>query len=424
MGATVGLASSRERIGAIESLRGLAAISVLAFHAAFGADVLQGGAAAQGHASALENFASQLGAGVTIFFLISGFLLYRPFVRARVLGTREPWVARYAASRVLRIIPAYWVALAVIAVWLGLSGVFTPRGIPTYFGFLQIYDPARVNGGLPQAWTLCTEAVFYIFLPVYALVMRKLPDGSPEARIRGEWLGLAVLFTAGTAWNAFALHLHNPVEPASAPFILSFPAWVDQFALGMGLAVLATTAEHRQPRGLAVVSRAPAVAVLVAAVAFSAAAFLVRPGTDELISGAQWEIRHLLYGIVAIGLLLPAVFPRPEGGWIHAAMTTRPGRWLGEVSYGIYLWHVAFLIQLDRWGFSPPGPAAVRWLEWILLGTLLTAVAAATSWYGLERPALALRDRLSQRFSEHVARLRRRPVPATGPERETDVAAP
>ncbi len=417
------MSGGRERIGAIESLRGLAAMSILAFHAAFAAGLLGAGAELQGHASLLPELASQLGLGVTIFFLISGFLLYRPFVRARLLGTREPWIARYAASRVLRIVPAYWVALTVIAVWLGLSGVFTVKGIPTYFGFLQIYRPGTVNGGLPQAWTLCTEVVFYAFLPLYALAMRKLPDGSFEARVRGEWLGLAVLFTAGLAWHDFALHLHNPAELASGPFLLAFPAWLDQFALGMGLAVLATLAERR-PRGVSVVRRLPAVPLLVSALAFWVAATRVGPEPGELVSGTEWEIRHLLFGLVALGLLLPAVFPRPQGGWVHVAMTTRPGRWLGEISYGIYLWHVAFMVQLARWGFSPPGAPAVRWVEWIVVAALPTFVAAAASWYGLERPALALRDRVAQRLSDHAARFHRRPAPPTEPERETDIAAP
>jgi peptidoglycan/LPS O-acetylase OafA/YrhL len=418
------MARARHRIGGIESLRGLAALSILAFHAAFPAGVLQGGATLGGYTTPLPQLASHLIVGVTIFFLISGFLLYRPFVRARVLGTRPPWIARYASSRVLRIVPPYWIALTVITIWLGLSGVFTLRGIPTYFGFLQIYDPATVNGGLSQAWTLCTEAVFYAFLPLYALVMRKLPDGSPEARLRGEWLGLAVLFAAGTAWNAFALHLHGPSQAASAPYLLSFPAWIDMFALGMGLAVLATAAEHRQPRGLLTVERLPGLALLVAAVAFWAAATRIGPHGGELINGWQWEERHLLFGLVALGLLVPAVFTKPEGGWVQAAMTTRLGRWLGEISYGIYLWHVAFLTQLDRWGFSPPGPDAVRWLEWFVLGGLLTIAAAATSWYGLERPALAMRDRLAEQMRRHAARFRRRPAPVTEAEAETDIAAP
>jgi peptidoglycan/LPS O-acetylase OafA/YrhL len=312
--------------------------------------------------------------------------------------------------------------------------VFTLRGLPTYFGFLQIYDPSTVNGGLPQAWTLCTEAVFYAFLPLYALVLRRFPAGSSEARIRGEWVGLAVLFTAGLAWNALALHLHNPLDPSSGPFLTSFPAWIDQFALGMGLAVLATMveqrqlvapmAEERQPRGVSIVRRHPGLCLLVAAAAFSAAALLVRPHTGGTVSGLEWELRHLLFGVMAVGLLLPAVFPRPEGGWIHAAMTTVPGRWLGEISYGIYLWHLAFIVQLSRWGFSPPGPSAVRWVEWIVLATLPTIAVAAISWHRVELPALALRDRIAQRLSDQAARFRRRPLPATEPERETDVAAP
>src|SRR5581483_7105654 len=72
-------------------------------------------------------------------------------LRLRPLPALRPRPAsRHGAAepRVLRLVPAYWLALAVIAAWLGLSGVFTPRGIVTYFGFLQVYDPDTFKGGL------------------------------------------------------------------------------------------------------------------------------------------------------------------------------------------------------------------------------------------------------------------------------------
>jgi peptidoglycan/LPS O-acetylase OafA/YrhL len=406
-----------DRIGAIESLRGLAALCILSFHAAFVSGLIASD-------SPVRLFASRLDVGLPIFFLISGFLLYRPFVRARVLGTRPPWIARYATSRVLRIVPAYWVALAVITVWLGLSGVFTAKGIPIYFGFLQVYDPAYRLGGLPLAWTLCVEVVFYAFLPLYALLIRRLPGGSRRMRLRNEWLGVTAMFAVGTALNLIVLLALDP-SPGLASYLFSFPAFMDQFALGMGVAVLATQAEGRSLRALLFLDRFPITPLLISAGAF---VLVVAAGlgvySDAPTPDLRWEARHLLFGLVALGLILSAVFAKPEHGWIHAAMTTRPGRWLGDVSYGIYLWHGLFLRQIHQWGFNPPGPVALRWLEWIVLAALPTIAFAAASWYGLERPALSLRNRVAQWLADQVARVRHRPAPVTEPEAETDIAAP
>lgn len=71
------------------------------------------------------HYLAQLNLGVSIFFVISGFLLYRPFGAARLAGERSPPLLPYAIRRVARIVPAYWVALTIVALWLPVSGTFT-----------------------------------------------------------------------------------------------------------------------------------------------------------------------------------------------------------------------------------------------------------------------------------------------------------
>jgi len=122
-----------------DSLRAIAALSVLCFHAAFFEFVRSD--------NALRPYTVHLDVGVSVFFLISGFLLYRPFVRARLFRAEPPHVLAYGWRRFLRIVPAYWVALTVVALWLALPGVFTRSGIPTYYGFCRSTTPTPHSEG-------------------------------------------------------------------------------------------------------------------------------------------------------------------------------------------------------------------------------------------------------------------------------------
>src|SRR3954454_5704082 len=116
-------------------MRAIAALSVFFFHAV--------GFYARGstQGNVIGPYVARLDVGVTIFFLLSGFLLYRPFVKTRREGRRPPALIPYAWRRTLRIVPAYWVALTVAALVLGLPGVLTLTGVPVFYGFLQVYDP-------------------------------------------------------------------------------------------------------------------------------------------------------------------------------------------------------------------------------------------------------------------------------------------
>src|SRR5689334_21552269 len=102
----------------IDSLRAIAAIAVLGTHAA----IISG---ADRPGSTTGHYAQRLDVGVAIFFVISGFLLYRPFAAARAAGTQPPQTGAHAWRRTLRIVPAYWLALTVSALILGTSGVLT-----------------------------------------------------------------------------------------------------------------------------------------------------------------------------------------------------------------------------------------------------------------------------------------------------------
>ena len=95
----------------------------------------------------------RLDVGVAIFFVISGFLLYRPFAVAHLGESPPPRYGAFMKRRVLRIFPAYWVALTVL-VLAGQVQHVSGWGIPAYYGLVHVYFPAYALGGLGQSWTL------------------------------------------------------------------------------------------------------------------------------------------------------------------------------------------------------------------------------------------------------------------------------
>jgi peptidoglycan/LPS O-acetylase OafA/YrhL len=404
------------RFPLVDSLRAIAALSVVGAHAAFPAGIYDD--------EFLRRFVTRLDVGVTVFFLISGFLLYRPFVRARFAGERSPSAAAYAWRRFLRIVPAYWVALTIIAlVQLDHSEIFSVHGFFTYYCFGQVYRPETALGGIPQAWTLCVEVAFYAMLPIWALAMRRLPGQTPRTLIRWELIALAGLALASVAYKIVLVQKHALDDSSLGPWMLSLPQFLDQFAVGMALAVVSVWLASRdeQPRIISVLDRRPGISWAVAFAAFVAVSTLVGLTGEfgEHIDRSEFFARHALFTLVAIGLLLPAFFGDPQRGFVRRVLGNRVLLWLGVVSYGIYLWHSAVYEQLTRWHFGEVAEATHRYI-WFFAAAALSALVAAASYYVVERPALRLKRLVGRREPGRPGEAIREPAPVI-PGGETGV---
>ena len=371
------------RFPLFDSLRAMAALSIFFFHISFTLHLLGG--------RTLSPWLVQLNVGVPVFFLISGFLLYRPFAQTRFSGDPSPAVVPYAIRRFFRIVPAYWVALTIVSLWLGLSGVFTASGIGTYYGFFQVYRHSTVTGGIGPAWTIDTEIAFYILLPIWALLLRRIPFRGVSGFAWTEGALLGVMFAAGFLSKLIAVH-DTPYHALTLPAVLyTLPAYLDYFAIGMGLAVASVALADSRPAFVRVIDRHSWLPWGFAALAF----YLL--GTHLGPLGSGWGTRfmwqHYLKAAIGFGLLLPAIFGDFERGAVRRVLGNRLLLWLGMVSYAFYLWHLPIQVKFSDWGL----PAKLGGTGFTLVAFAATTAVSAASWYLIERHALRLGRRLSNR---------------------------
>ncbi len=187
-----------------DGLRAIAAVSVVAVHTAFVSGFTT--------SSPEGIYTGRLEIGVTVFFLISGFLLYRPFAASHIAGRAAPATGRFWVRRFLRIVPAYWLAFTVISFVMkgDVHLLHGWRDDLIYYGFAQIYFPKVVLTGVSQAWSLNTEISFYIFLPLYAAVVAlRRSRRSDRHQLLYELVGVAILIGISLGFRTFAFHQHT-----------------------------------------------------------------------------------------------------------------------------------------------------------------------------------------------------------------------
>jgi peptidoglycan/LPS O-acetylase OafA/YrhL len=385
------------RFPLMDSLRAIAALSVLVTHAGF----LSGA----NFGAWYGDYTARLDVGVTIFFLLSGFLLYRPFVSARLGERARPRIPDYARRRLLRILPAYWLALTVLAIWPGLPQMWQPHDW-AYYGLVQVYFPDWTLGGILPAWSLAVEISFYAALPLLVLLMeRPFMGRTRAAKIRSELIMLVLLFAGALLFRVLVRANEGAVPDSNLYFTLA--GNFDWFALGMFLALASVwvAGMDRAPAAVRVVERLPSLSWIVAAVLFWAIATQMGIGPEfpQKYTSEEWLYEHLFYGAIAFFLLLPAVFGDSLGGLPRVILRNRGLAWLGLISYGIFLWHHPIVGELST----------RDWGDWRFLGLTLATFAVATacaaaSYYLMERPLLRFKDRSFKR---------RRPVSRVEPAR-------
>ena len=350
------LQAGEVRLARLESLRALAALAVLTGH-------VWGGVHGYSTDATFGTFWRRLllngGDGVFVFFALSGYLLFWPFVRA---GRTPVDLRRYARNRALRILPLYLVAAVVLMLLGGHAGDGTLWWRHLLFVQAMWSDSlSAIDGPL---WSVAVEIQFYVLLPLIALVLMGLWR-------RSRAVGAAVLLLAGIVgailrWK-LDVHSGNPGNP----WAYQFPTTFQFFVAGMALALVRQAMLDRggaPPRGP--VGSAGAWAAL------SVVPWLL----------ATWRLDQDFWLAPASFLLVGAlVLPLRRGRWA-TALDWRPLAALGVASYSLYVWHLPLGNWLN-WGGSTLTPFVVALV--VLAG--LAVLVALVSYRAIEAPALALR---------------------------------
>lgn len=324
---------------------------------------------------------------VDFLFLISGFVLLLPAVARGSFGA----VRTYALRRVGRIVPGYYVS---ILITMGLLTVIPPRypaphdaqAALAHLAFVQVqlYFPLTGLGIDAVWWTLSTIVLFYVALPLIA-----------ERYLRHPFLGLAVALLITGLWQLRFPDLYSSAARWSA----QLPHFLDDFAMGMTAAVAYVALKRRfAPERL----RRASLWVLI-----SAAAVLVC--LLYLAGAAVAHGRATLYAegpllsftvALAFAIVVVAWAVAPRG--VQWPLSNRAARWLGDVSYGVFLYHTIIVyLALRVLGIATDGSRASM-LEMMAVVVPTTLVVAWLSAIAVERPLRARIRRYAARSECHV----------------------
>lgn len=311
--------------------------------------------------------------GVTVFFVLSGFLITRLLLEEWDTR-REISLSRFYIRRALRLMPAmvlYVIVTAVVAVryderleqvlW---AGLYVTNIVRTFGEYVTL---------TPHTWSLAMEEQFYLAWPALMIALLTV------LRFSRRGLALALLAMIGLSlayryWligaGASLQRLHND------PLVVAFSLLVG--------CLLAVVVAWRGWRFLGGIAFAASLAVLIS---------LCGQDKGAWVYGLMVPVTTLASAVAILVVVRDGRGPR----WVHAVLTWAPLRGLGKISYGLYLWHytVYYVVKQQLPGAEP----SQVWTR-VVVEVLLSVAVATLSYHLLESKFLKLKD--SARWSTRV----------------------
>jgi peptidoglycan/LPS O-acetylase OafA/YrhL len=404
--------TSGKRLAGIEGLRAAAALSVMLGH--FNLHLVP----AEMVPPLGQKILNVAGQGLTLFFVLSGFLLFGPFLTAAA-RSRPLGIPRYFANRFLRIYPAYVVIFLIVACGLGLAyispvsltntgvegvgetvGRMTdPGAILANLFLVHTLLPSTIKTGLGVSWSLTAEICFYLVLPVLAVAAVRLSArwGLNRAALAVSLGMIAVGLVCRTIGN---MQVHGDAATQFywqwggnwlAVYLRSILCQADLFGVGM----LAAIAYRHSQTLTAREARLRFRRWLYAA----AAAGIVLSRIEHEFGFASFFAALLLI------VTTETASGRPQ--WLVTLLEWHPIRWIGVISYSFYLWHLPVIWGVHKWLLQDARPHTLLLVLMSFAAVLLVTVGlSAITYLGVERPALLLKTRPGRKRSAEALALR------------------
>lgn len=308
--------------------------------------------------------------GVNLFFVLSGFLLFTPYVKALLFDKDWPSIYYFYMRRMLRILPAYYVSLFLMILffkpyflhWKRLYEFFM---LITLFMDSSLTTFKQINGPF---WTLAVEWQFYLILPFLACSIAwcvRLICKTPLARLFWLMICLGVVIAWGiftrylgiylTTYPSETFHLPHTVIKLFLFFCYGVPnaglhgKFLENFALGMLVSSI-----FIYVRAIGSTSRISRVLPYLCPLLFIGGILL-------LLVMAAWKYdqrmpqawpfftnKLILYGYIGefgwgVGYAFCIIAIVLGANWVKYPFEWTPLRWMGLLSYGLYMWHLLLL---------------------------------------------------------------------------------
>jgi len=349
----------QNRLAFIESMRGVAALSVLMYHLAYipNPDL--------DTSIWMRKIVLVGGSGVTLFFVVSAFTL----TMSMRLRSQEPHqTAAFYVRRFFRIVPLFyfWVVLTWLRdrAWFGVTQSLGT--VLLSMSFLFNLFPGKESGFVWASWTLGIEMLFYLLFPLIYYYVDDI------------WKALGFFFSSLVISSVFSylaksyLHLDDAVVSS----FINFSFFYHLPAFTLGIFIYYTYENYVQNQSLS-----KSWGVLIISISLFGYSAMQDGRLGAFLEIKQWQA--VIYGLLAAGLsILPLKI-----------LVNRLTCFYGEISYSVYLNHpslVFALIPVYRYMYEMPIPLTFKYsLCFLLTLVILTAVSYFT-YHVIEKPGMRL----------------------------------